>query len=111
MPPMNEKRAAKRLRTLRSGSIAIEGRPSIDCSIRNLSTTGAQLSVKTNEFIPDRFELFIVREQLTLPATVRWRKGNRLGVHFTGVARVRAIASGNERKVIDIIAEVDPYHQ
>lgn len=54
---MNEHRASRRQRVLKSGKIIYaNGSIVIDCTIRNISETGAQLKVPTTVAIPDRFE-------------------------------------------------------
>ena len=78
---MNEHRIAPRHRVLKAGSIHFGG-GSIDCTIRNLSQTGAALEVVTPLFIPDRFTLVVGSEDLKRPCHVAWRKDRRIGVAF-----------------------------
>ena len=78
---MNEHRIAPRRRVLKVGSIAFGG-GAIDCTVRNLSDTGAALEVVTPLFIPDRFTLIIPTDQLKRPCHVAWRKDRRIGVVF-----------------------------
>ena len=79
--PMNEHRIAPRRRVLKAGSIAFGG-GAIDCTVRNLSETGAALEVVTPLFIPDRFILVVPSDQLKRPCHVAWRKDRRIGVAF-----------------------------
>jgi hypothetical protein len=58
---MDEHRAAPRHRILKAGTISFGG-GAIDCTVRNLSATGAALEVVTPLFIPDRFTLIIQSE-------------------------------------------------
>ena len=53
----------------------------VDCTIRNLSATGARLQVPTSVAIPDRFE-FAEAGAAKRPATVVWRKGDLMGIRF-----------------------------
>jgi hypothetical protein len=76
-----EHRVAPRRRILKVGSISFGG-GSIDCTVRNLSATGAALEVVTPLFIPDRFKLIIQTENLNQPCHVVWRKERRMGVSF-----------------------------
>jgi hypothetical protein len=50
---MNEHRAAPRRRMLKAGTIEFGG-GGIDCTVQNISETGAGLEVATPLFIPDR---------------------------------------------------------
>ena len=78
---MDEHRVAARHRVLKAGTISFGG-DGIDCTVRNLSETGAALEVITPLFIPDRFTLIIPTDQLRRPCHIVWRKENRMGVAF-----------------------------
>ena len=78
---MEKTRTAPRRRTLKAGTIEFGG-SGIDCTVRNISETGAALEVVTPLFIPDRFTLFVPSEQLKRPCRIAWRKQKRIGVTF-----------------------------
>jgi len=78
---MDETRITPRRRTLKAGTIEFSG-GGIDCTVRNISATGAALEVVTPLFIPDRFTLFVPSEQLKRPCHIVWRKEKRIGVTF-----------------------------
>ena len=78
---MDEHRVAARHRVLKAGTISFGG-DGIDCTVRNLSETGAALEVVTPLFIPDRFTLIIPTDQLRRPCHIVWRKEKRIGVAF-----------------------------
>jgi PilZ domain len=78
---MNEHRIAPRRRMLKAGTIEFGG-GGIDCTVRNISETGAALEVVTPLFIPDRFTLFVPTEQLKRPCHIVWRREKRIGVTF-----------------------------
>jgi hypothetical protein len=78
---MNEHRAAPRHRVLKAGTISFGG-SAIDCTVRNLSETGAALEVVTPLFIPDRFTLIIPSDQTKRPCHIVWRRERRIGVAF-----------------------------
>jgi hypothetical protein len=78
---MNEHRIAPRRRVLRAGSIQFGG-GAIDCTVRNVSETGAALEVVSPLFIPDRFTLVIQTEQLKRPCRIVWHRQKRIGVAF-----------------------------
>ena len=55
---MDNKRSSQRQRVLKTGKIIFAGGSfSIDCTIRNISETGARLQVPTTVGIPDKFTL------------------------------------------------------
>lgn len=78
---MDQKRIARRRRVLKAGTIEFGG-GGLDCTVRNLSETGAALEVVTPLFIPDRFTLFIPSDQFKRPCHIVWRKEKRIGVAF-----------------------------
>ena len=78
---MDERRDRARHRVLKAGTIEFGG-GAIDCTVRNLSASGAALEVVTPLFIPDRFTLFVPSEQLKRPCHIVWRKDKRIGVTF-----------------------------
>jgi hypothetical protein len=78
---MDEHRVAPRHRVLKSGTISFAG-AAIDCTIRNISDSGAAIEVVTPLFIPDRFTLVIQTAQFERPCRIVWRKERRMGVAF-----------------------------
>ncbi|MBH5370336.1 PilZ domain-containing protein [Bradyrhizobium glycinis] len=78
---MDERRDKARHRVLKAGTIEFGG-GAIDCTVRNLSDTGAALGVTSPVGIPDHFTLFVQADHRHLPCTVVWRKEKRIGVRF-----------------------------
>ena len=79
---MEERRATIRHRTLKGGKIAInDGFSVIDCTVRNLSETGALLRVVSVVGIPDQFVLIISDNQKHNRTVVR-RTATDIGVTF-----------------------------
>jgi hypothetical protein len=78
---MNVPRIASRRRVLKAGSIEFGGEE-FECTIRNVSETGAALEVMTPLYIPDRFTLVVQSEQSKRACRVIWRKQKRIGVTF-----------------------------
>jgi hypothetical protein len=81
VPGMDEHRIAPRRRQVKAGTIEFAG-GGIDCTVRNLSETGAALEVVTPLFIPDRFTLFVPSDQFKRPCHIVWRKEKRIGITF-----------------------------
>ena len=69
------------MRVLKAGSIEF-GRGAMDCTIRNISETGAALEVVSPLYIPDRFTLVVQTAQLNRPCHIVWRREKRIGVAF-----------------------------
>jgi hypothetical protein len=78
---MDEHRIASRHRVLKAGTIEFGG-GAIDCTVRNLSGTGAALDVTSPVGIPDHFTLVLPAGALHQACHVVWRKQKRIGVTF-----------------------------
>ena len=79
--PDSEQRSTQRRTTLKGGKIVFNGgRSTIDCTVRNISETGAALDVQSPLGIPTEFTL--VTETDSRPCRVVWRKEKRIGVRF-----------------------------
>jgi hypothetical protein len=78
---LDEHRTVPRRRLLKSGKISFGG-GAIDCTVSNLSETGAALEVNSPVGIPDLFTLVIEPDHIHVPCRVVWRKEKRIGVHF-----------------------------
>lgn len=78
---MVEARRVPRHRVLKTGTIDLGG-GAIDCTVRNLSSTGAALEVINQAGIPEKFKLVVTGDGLNQPCHIVWRKGTRIGVTF-----------------------------
>jgi PilZ domain len=78
---MEQKRRAPRRRTLKAGTIEFGG-AAIDCTMRNVSQTGAALNVASPLGIPEKFTLIVPSENLRRNCRVVYRKDWRIGVTF-----------------------------
>jgi hypothetical protein len=78
---MNEHRIAPRRRMFKAGTIEFGG-GGIDCTVKNLSDTGAALEVLSPLYVPDRFTLFVPTDQFKRRCHIVWRKERRIGIAF-----------------------------
>jgi hypothetical protein len=82
-------RASPRQRRLKSAQIIFNDNSSImDCLIRDWSETGARLKFGQSHVVPKQFFLLLKAEWLLYPAELRWRRGEEMGIRFTGPATV-----------------------
>lgn len=83
--PAAEKRIATRQRIARNGKIVFANFATIlDCTMRDVSETGAKLIAQDAKSVPDKFGLVLITDQLMRDAKVVWRRGNEIGVEFEG---------------------------
>jgi len=81
MSPDNEKRNNQRRTVLKGGHIVFNGgRSTINCTVRNMSPTGAKLEVTSVVGIPGTFDLVV--DKTRMPCRVVWRTLKQLGVQY-----------------------------
>ncbi|MFD2648658.1 PilZ domain-containing protein [Devosia albogilva] len=75
-------RQAPRRRTLKGGRIVINnGFSTFECTVRNLSDTGARLKVASIVGLPDSFDL-VMEDGTRHACRVAWKTETELGVTF-----------------------------
>ncbi len=83
MNPAEQRRASPRSRTLLEGQIVYNNRLSrMECTVRDLSETGACLVFAQPVKVPREFELQIPKKKLTRHAQIMWYDGQHHGVMF-----------------------------
>jgi hypothetical protein len=78
---MEDRRAKYRKRLFKAGTIEFDG-SGVDCTIRNMSATGAALDVASPVGIPHEVTLNIVSRHQRQNCRIVWRRENRIGVVF-----------------------------
>ena len=76
-----ERRAGPRKPVLMSGTIQFAGNRT-NCSIRDISISGAALDVTNPLDIPERFDLVFKADGTHIPCHVIWRRAEQIGVAF-----------------------------
>jgi hypothetical protein len=79
----HERRAAPRSRVFFGGEILIDSdlRP-VECHVKNVSNSGANVIVQSGELLPDQFDLIIRKTNERRRAVVTWNNGRQLGVAY-----------------------------
>jgi hypothetical protein len=84
-------RMSPRRRILKAGIAASnERRITVNCTVRDISDTGARLRIEGSMTVPDTFELLIPLDGLEAACQVVWRKGSEVGVKFLSAPRIVA---------------------
>lgn len=77
------RRTSPRTRTFLKGRAIFNNRMStMDCVVRNVSSTGAKLQLAESVTLPEQFELDIPQKGETVRVRLRWRRGDEVGVSF-----------------------------
>jgi hypothetical protein len=91
-PPPAERRPTPRSRVLLPGIVVHgDGAYSFDCSFRNLSETGARVSMGRNLQFPSQFFLINVRDRVAYDCRVVWNRGSEVGVAFKATVALSAV--------------------
>jgi hypothetical protein len=79
-----ERRRQPRQRTSKSARILLSRYHSvIDCTVRDISPTGASLDVASTLGIPDRFDVMFDADKSIRTCRLIWFKQKQIGVEFT----------------------------
>ena len=91
---MEERRTnPSRRKLLKNGRVLLSKWASIDCTIRNLTDTGARLEFTNPTELPTDFKLKILATDQVVPVELIWQRGLAAGVRFEmslGAARNNA---------------------
>jgi hypothetical protein len=80
---MQERRTDDRGRSFLGGRIVFNNRcSSIDCVVRDMSSTGARVRVSTAVMLPDEFELMVPKQGRSWKVRIAWRKPQEFGLEF-----------------------------
>ncbi len=84
---MQERRSVGRTRVRRNAELVVSHGTAISarkvqCTLQDLTSRGACLSLASTCRLPDTFELTFDGGRSRRPCWVRWRSGERLGVSF-----------------------------
>jgi hypothetical protein len=98
---MQELRQTERIRSFLRAQIIFNNRMStIDCTIKNISATGAKIAVSDTLTLPTEFELDIPQKGRTHRVRLVWRDKEAIGVEFldakaAGASAARESAAAN----------------
>ncbi len=79
---MIEKRAAPRHRVLKRGSLAFSDGGGLDCTVRNISQTGARIDIASPVGVPEVFTLVIQVDHFMRRCHAVWSSERHIGVAF-----------------------------
>ena len=83
-----EKRIAPRHRVLKAAKIiTMDNTSVVDCTVRNLSDTGAQVIIEKSVKMPAEFQFFLANGDTVRDAELAWHRGDRVGIKFKGESR------------------------
>lgn len=80
--PGEKRRRQPRRPVLKGGRIILDDGTAVECIVRNLSSTGALLSLSDGSFVPNEFELSIDGENPRHSAHAVWNQDGSMGVKF-----------------------------
>lgn len=76
-----QRRGADRKRSLLAGKLTNEDATiTLDCTIRDVSETGALIELSSPEMLPQTLRLMQIKDGIVWDVEVAWRRGKRLGL-------------------------------
>ncbi len=94
---MAEVRQDERVRAFLRARIVFNNNSStIDCTIKNFSSSGAKIELDSTLSIPAEFDLDIPQKGRVYRARMMWRDANALGVQFLEKAEPDAVEIGSQ---------------
>jgi hypothetical protein len=80
-----DQRDKRRQRIYKEGLITtLDNKSVVNCAVRDLTATGARLKCGDQASVPAQFRLRVGREATMRAARVVWRRGDEIGILFTG---------------------------
>jgi hypothetical protein len=74
-------RGLRRQRVFKGAKIVFNGYHSVlDCTVRDLTETGARLRLSSTADVPQQFELYFPQEKLIARARLAWQMGRDCGI-------------------------------
>jgi hypothetical protein len=81
--PLSERRAAVRRRAVEAGRLGSAFDKPGECTITDISDSGANVVVKSDvNYVPKKVLLILLRKHVAYTAMVVWRKDGRVGLRF-----------------------------
>ena len=71
-------------------------RASTECLVRDFTPNGARLMISAAVAVPDVVELYIPQKELTLPAHIKWRSSDEVGISFPGANSLPSDHAGTD---------------
>lgn len=103
---MDERRVFQRQKSFLKGVILFNKRASsVDCTIRDLSPTGARVVLPPGVTVPRLFELHIPSKEQYLDARQVWRTPDELGIAFGQETTSPPLAAGGAPQ--DLVARIE----
>ncbi len=79
---MIERRVSPRHRVLKRGMLAFPGGGAVDCTVRNISPSGARVDIANPMGLPETFTLMIESDHFMRRCHAVWANDRRMGVAF-----------------------------
>ena len=79
---MSEKRTAPRHRVLKRGMLAFPSGGGLDCTVCNISESGARLDIANPVGVPEAFTLVIEADHFKRRCHAVWSSERKIGVAF-----------------------------
>ena len=104
--PRNERRKSQRRRVILSGVIFVpKTNSTFDCSIRDISDSGARIDVRAGSLIPTRFQLINIKDQIAYEVQCVRRNGREMAVTILRSIALADVSSSETLQLRRLLVE------
>ena len=75
--------------SLSAVGVSVDGTITFDCTIRDLTAHGSK-SLSNSVYLPDRFYLINIRDQVAYDATVSWKRNGEVGLIWNEIIPLKS---------------------
>jgi hypothetical protein len=82
---------------------ALNGAPLAAATVHELSVSGAQIKLQSDQALPQRVHLWFPRHSTNVDATIRWSKDRNIGVQFDELVDIPTTSASSRKNRIDVV--------
>jgi hypothetical protein len=81
---------------------ALNGAPLAAATVHEISRSGAQIKLQSDQSLPERIHLWFPRHSIKVDATIRWSSDRQIGVEFDESIAIPTSGTGRKDR-IDVV--------
>jgi hypothetical protein len=86
---------------------ALNGAPLAAATVHEISKSGAQIKLQSDQTLPERIHLWFPRHSTNVDATIRWSSDRRIGVEFDEPIEIPTSASSRKDRIDVVTAHLE----
>jgi len=86
---------------------ALNGAPLAAATVHEISKSGAQIKLQSDQSLPERIHLWFPRHSTNVDATIRWTSDRRIGVEFDEPIEIPTGSSSRKDRIDVVTAHLE----